>query len=129
MTIVFITDTDEWKRHENNYFHGIKRPRFLSNTFLLHKLPAGFSILFLLFFLFLYLPSVAMITPPTQEVPPTPPTSSSPKNLFHSALAVTNIKNHIPIVLEMENVQFGVWIELLKIHSRSHKLIHRIIPP
>jgi len=107
------------KGKQNNYFHGIQRPRFLSNTFLLHIVAAGFSTLSSLF---LFLPSAAMTSIP-------PPPSSSPKNPFHPALAVTNIKNHIPIVLEMENVQFGTWVELFKIHARSHKVIHHIIPP
>jgi len=106
------------KGQQNNYFHGIQRPRFLSNTFLLHIAATRFSILFCLF---LFLPSATMTSIP-------PPPSSSPKNPFHSALAVTNIKNHIPIVLEMENVQFSTWVELFKIHARSHKVIHHIIP-
>ncbi|XP_073225734.1 uncharacterized protein [Cicer arietinum] len=67
---------------------------------------------------------------PTLESIPTPPpsSSSSPKNPLHPALAVTNIKNHIPIVLELENFQFGTWVELFKIHARSHKVLHHIIP-
>ncbi|XP_019420755.1 PREDICTED: uncharacterized protein LOC109330946 [Lupinus angustifolius] len=67
-------------------------------------------------------------TPASITTPP-PSSSSSTKNPFHPALAVTNIKNHIPIVLEMENVQFGTWVELFKIHARSHKVLHHIIPP
>ncbi|XP_050896355.1 uncharacterized protein LOC127103111 [Lathyrus oleraceus] len=66
---------------------------------------------------------------PTDVVTPPPQSSSPPKNPFHPALVVTNIKNHIPIVLEMENVQFGTWVELFKIHARSHKVFHHIIPP
>ncbi|KAL6576801.1 hypothetical protein OROMI_011077 [Orobanche minor] len=51
------------------------------------------------------------------------------KTSFHPALAVSNIKNHISVVLEMENVQYGTWAELFKIHAQSHKVIHHIIPP
>ena len=29
----------------------------------------------------------------------------------------------------MENVQYSTWAELFKIHARSHKVIHHIIPP
>lgn len=29
----------------------------------------------------------------------------------------------------MENVQYGTWAELFKIHARSHKVIQHIIPP
>ncbi|XP_019460099.1 PREDICTED: uncharacterized protein LOC109359859 [Lupinus angustifolius] len=54
---------------------------------------------------------------------------SGSKNSFHPALAVSNIKNHISVILEMENVQYGTWAELFKIHARSHKVIHHIIPP
>lgn len=48
---------------------------------------------------------------------------------FHPALSVSNIRNHVSIVLEMENVQYGTWAELFKIHARSHKVLHHIIPP
>ncbi|KAJ8566098.1 hypothetical protein K7X08_030575 [Anisodus acutangulus] len=51
------------------------------------------------------------------------------KNNFHPALMVSNIKNNIPIVLEMENVQYATWAELFKIHAISHQVIHHIIPP
>ncbi|KAE8713005.1 flocculation protein FLO11-like [Hibiscus syriacus] len=55
------------------------------------------------------------------------PTSSS--SSFHPALAVSNIKTHVPIALEMENVQYTNWAELFKVHCRSHKVLHHIIPP
>lgn len=55
------------------------------------------------------------------------PTTESTK--FHPALAVSNIKNHISITLEIENVQYATWAELFKIHARSHKVLHHIIPP
>ncbi|XP_055830952.1 uncharacterized protein LOC129899987 [Solanum dulcamara] len=47
----------------------------------------------------------------------------------HPALVVSNIKNHVPITLEMENVQYSTWAELFKIHARSHRVIDHIIPP
>ncbi|XP_059294568.1 uncharacterized protein LOC132047557 [Lycium ferocissimum] len=55
--------------------------------------------------------------------------SDSTKSFFHPALAVSNIKNHISITLEMENVQYGTWVELFKIHAKSHRVLHHIIPP
>ncbi|XP_060200692.1 uncharacterized protein LOC132628957 [Lycium barbarum] len=55
--------------------------------------------------------------------------SDSTKSFFHPALAVSNIKNHISITLEMENVQYGTWAELFKIHAKSHRVLHHIIPP
>ncbi|XP_010669701.1 uncharacterized protein LOC104886870 [Beta vulgaris subsp. vulgaris] len=51
--------------------------------------------------------------------------SSSP----FSSLAGSNVKHNIPITLDMENVQYSTWAELFKIHARSHRVIHHIIPP
>ncbi|XP_056688483.1 uncharacterized protein [Spinacia oleracea] len=48
---------------------------------------------------------------------------------FHPALSVSNIRNHVSIVLEMENVKYGTWAEIFKIHARSHKVLHHIVPP
>ncbi|XP_028201948.1 uncharacterized protein LOC114386154 [Glycine soja] len=50
------------------------------------------------------------------------------KSTFHPALVVSNIKNHVSIILEMENVQYATWDELFKIHAQSHKVIDHIIP-
>ncbi|XP_039047663.1 uncharacterized protein LOC120188246 [Hibiscus syriacus] len=55
------------------------------------------------------------------------PTSSS--SSFYPALAISNIKTHVPITNEMENVQYTNWAELFKVHCRSHKVLHHIIPP
>ncbi|KAI5661558.1 hypothetical protein M9H77_20881 [Catharanthus roseus] len=54
---------------------------------------------------------------------------SDTKSSFHLALAVSNIKIHVPITLAMENVQYANWVELFKIHCRSHRILHHIIPP
>ncbi|XP_010677710.1 uncharacterized protein LOC104893311 [Beta vulgaris subsp. vulgaris] len=48
---------------------------------------------------------------------------------FHPALAVSNIKNNIPITLDLEHVQYGTWVELFKVHARSHRVLQHIIPP
>uniref|UniRef100_A0A3Q7J8R6 Integrase catalytic domain-containing protein n=1 Tax=Solanum lycopersicum TaxID=4081 RepID=A0A3Q7J8R6_SOLLC len=48
---------------------------------------------------------------------------------FHPYLAVSNIKNHIPITLDMENVQYSTWSVLFKIHARSHRVLAHIIDP
>ena len=55
-------------------------------------------------------------------------TSNSTKPDFHLALAVTNIKNSIPIVLEMEKDHYAMWVELFEIHARAHKVVDHIIP-
>ncbi|XP_021717829.1 uncharacterized protein LOC110685582 [Chenopodium quinoa] len=48
---------------------------------------------------------------------------------FHPAFTISNIKSSIPIVLEMENVQYSTWVELFKVHARSHKVLDHIITP
>jgi hypothetical protein len=53
---------------------------------------------------------------------------SSTKSEFHSALAVTNIKNSIPFILEMEKDHYTMWAELFEVHARAHKVIAHIIP-
>ncbi|XP_050897491.1 uncharacterized protein LOC127104352 [Lathyrus oleraceus] len=47
---------------------------------------------------------------------------------FHLALAVSNIMNHIPIILEMEKDQYGTWAELFRIHTHSHRILHHTVP-
>ena len=60
--------------------------------------------------------------------------SSNPKTLrgskteFHPALSVSKIRNHIPIILEMEKDQYGTWAELFRIHACSHRVMHHIVP-
>ena len=48
---------------------------------------------------------------------------------FHLSLVVSNIKNHIPITLEMENVQYSTRSVLFKIHAHSHRVLARIVLP
>ncbi|XP_050878043.1 uncharacterized protein LOC127081860 [Lathyrus oleraceus] len=50
------------------------------------------------------------------------------KSEFHPALSISNIRNHIPIILEMGKDQYGTWAELFRIHSRSHRVLHHIVP-
>ncbi|KAI3677446.1 hypothetical protein L2E82_51659 [Cichorium intybus] len=47
---------------------------------------------------------------------------------LHPAVTVTNIKNFIPITLEMENAQYASWAELFKIHCRAFQAIDHILP-
>ncbi|MCH88212.1 hypothetical protein A2U01_0009095, partial [Trifolium medium] len=54
--------------------------------------------------------------------------SAVSKMEFHPALTISNIKNHIPIVLEMEKDQYGTWAELFSIHARSHRVLHHTVP-
>ncbi|MCI27776.1 hypothetical protein A2U01_0048976, partial [Trifolium medium] len=55
-------------------------------------------------------------------------TVASAKSDFHPALAVTNIKNSIPFVLEIEKDHYSMWAELFEVHARAHKVIDHIIP-
>ncbi|GKD18207.1 retrovirus-related pol polyprotein from transposon TNT 1-94 [Tanacetum coccineum] len=55
-------------------------------------------------------------------------------NKFHPALTVTNIKNLIPITLEMEKSQYSSWLSCLKfvvVHMStiSNDLLHTILAP
>lgn len=50
------------------------------------------------------------------------------KTELHPALLVSNIKNHIHIVLEMEKYQYGTKVELFCIHVCSHWVLHHIVP-
>ncbi|KAJ9547690.1 hypothetical protein OSB04_020233 [Centaurea solstitialis] len=55
--------------------------------------------------------------------------SGSKPSSFHPALTVSNIRNFIPITLEIENVQYASWAELFKIHARAFQVLDHIIPP
>ncbi|XP_020270884.1 uncharacterized protein LOC109846070 [Asparagus officinalis] len=48
---------------------------------------------------------------------------------FHPALAVNNIKNFIPVTLDMESSQYNYWATLFKIHVRAYQVLDHIIPP
>lgn len=67
-------------------------------------------------------------TPNSGKMKHTSSSSASFKTKFHPVFAVSNIKNHIPIVLEMEKDQYGTWAELFRIHVRSHRVLHHIVP-
>ncbi|XP_025982633.1 uncharacterized protein [Glycine max] len=49
-------------------------------------------------------------------------------NKFHPTLAIANIKNHISITMEIENVQYATWVKLFKVHAHSYKVLHHIVP-
>ncbi|CAH9089571.1 unnamed protein product [Cuscuta epithymum] len=54
---------------------------------------------------------------------------ASPKSTpFHPALTVSNIKNFIPITLDMENVEYSSWAELFKITPRAYQVLDHIFP-
>ncbi|XP_056688334.1 uncharacterized protein [Spinacia oleracea] len=41
---------------------------------------------------------------------------------------ISNIKNDVPIVLELNKGQYSHWAELFKLHCRVHRVIDHIIP-
>ncbi|XP_071697776.1 uncharacterized protein [Rutidosis leptorrhynchoides] len=45
----------------------------------------------------------------------------------HPALTMSNIRNHVPITLEMKKGQYSSWAELFKIHCRAHQVLDHII--
>lgn len=51
------------------------------------------------------------------------------KPKFHPTLAITNVKNLIPIMLDMESGQYHSWSALYKVQDRVHKVLDHIIPP
>ncbi|GAU39490.1 hypothetical protein TSUD_279110 [Trifolium subterraneum] len=55
-------------------------------------------------------------------------TTTMSKYDFHPTLAVTNIKNSIPFVLELEKDHYNMWAELFEVHAHAHKVINHIIP-
>jgi len=53
---------------------------------------------------------------------------STSKSTFHPAFSVSNIKNHIQITLEMENVHYDSWAELFFNVANAFDVADRIIP-
>ncbi|XP_074266194.1 uncharacterized protein LOC141588661 [Silene latifolia] len=51
------------------------------------------------------------------------------KSLFHPALAVNNVANHIPVKLDMDNDQYPLWVALFTNHAKSNRVLHHIIAP
>ena len=55
--------------------------------------------------------------------------SMATSSLSSPSVNSTNIKHILPITLDMETVQYSTWAELFKVHARSSRVIHHIIPP
>ncbi|XP_076960507.1 uncharacterized protein LOC143636911 [Bidens hawaiensis] len=47
---------------------------------------------------------------------------------IHPAVTVSNIKNFIPVTLEMESVHFSSWSELFKIHCKAFLVYDHLLP-
>ncbi|KAK8937455.1 hypothetical protein KSP39_PZI012258 [Platanthera zijinensis] len=47
---------------------------------------------------------------------------------FHPALAVSNIRNAIPILLDQESALYSSWAELFQITARAYDVLDHIIP-
>ncbi|XP_071695864.1 uncharacterized protein [Rutidosis leptorrhynchoides] len=48
---------------------------------------------------------------------------------FHPALSISNIKNLIPITLEIDKSQYNSWAHLFKLHCRAYDVIDHIVAP
>ncbi|XP_071694658.1 uncharacterized protein [Rutidosis leptorrhynchoides] len=48
---------------------------------------------------------------------------------LHPAFAVSNIKNHIPITLEINNSHYNTWFELFQITCRAYDVLDHLSPP
>lgn len=53
---------------------------------------------------------------------------SSSKHSFHLAFTVYDINNRVSITLDMDTEHYSTWAELFKVHAKSHKVLHHIIP-
>ncbi|XP_074287918.1 uncharacterized protein LOC141613082 [Silene latifolia] len=54
---------------------------------------------------------------------------SAAKSAFHPALAVNSIRNHITVILGLDNNQYPLWVALFKNHAKSNRVLHHIIQP
>ncbi|XP_076913082.1 uncharacterized protein LOC143571583 [Bidens hawaiensis] len=50
-------------------------------------------------------------------------------SITHPALTVTNIRNFIPITLELDNGQYTSWVELFTIHYTYFEVLDHIVTP
>lgn len=53
---------------------------------------------------------------------------SNSKPSFHFALVVSNIKNLIPLVLDVTNTKYNSWAELFKVAAQAHRVLDHIDP-
>ena len=99
------------------WYHSIKI------LFFLFTLPLLISFLF-----FLLSCCISLLTMTSGESSATPVNISNTPT-FHPAFSVSNIKNHIQITLEMENVHYASWAELFTNAAVSFEVADHITPP
>ncbi|XP_057526339.1 uncharacterized protein LOC130805574 [Amaranthus tricolor] len=51
------------------------------------------------------------------------------KLIFHPSLAVTNIRHHVPIQLELEIGLYSAWAHLFTTHCKAYRVLDHILPP
>ncbi|XP_074283681.1 uncharacterized protein LOC141608217 [Silene latifolia] len=56
-------------------------------------------------------------------------TAKSTSPYFHSVFAVLNIKNHVSVVLGMDNDQYRLWVALFTNYAKANRVLHHIIDP
>ena len=54
-------------------------------------------------------------------------TMAGERNSLHPSLSVTNIKNHIPIQLELESGLYSTWSQLFQTHYKAYRVLDHII--
>ncbi|XP_071700682.1 uncharacterized protein [Rutidosis leptorrhynchoides] len=50
------------------------------------------------------------------------------KQQYHPALSISNIRNLIPVTLDIDNSQYNSWAHLFKLHCKAYDVIDHIIP-
>ncbi|XP_074288531.1 uncharacterized protein LOC141613688 [Silene latifolia] len=51
------------------------------------------------------------------------------KSAVHLVLAVNSIRNHITVILGIDNDQYPLWVILFTNHAKSNRVLHQIIKP
>lgn len=51
------------------------------------------------------------------------------KPIIHPALAVMNIRNQVPIKLELERGLYSTWAHLFTTHCKAYRVLDHILPP
>ncbi|XP_022041718.1 uncharacterized protein LOC110944366 [Helianthus annuus] len=47
---------------------------------------------------------------------------------LHPALTVSNIKTHIPIILDKDSTHYTTWKTLFKVHCQAYEVLHHLAP-
>ncbi|KAJ0540438.1 hypothetical protein HanHA300_Chr08g0298231 [Helianthus annuus] len=107
--------------------HGIK-PLALILFFFPPLLPSPSYCYFFSSFFFLFLQPIPFLHPLSQPINPSSPFIIVSSNSIHPAVTVSNIKNFIPIILDMKTDHYNTWSEFFKIHCKAYDVIDHLKP-